>query len=106
MKTIEEKAKECADKVIGNEQKGIAYYAFKSGVEFAQRWIPYPSKEIPELNKDYLIKRNILGVEEIDIMTFRNTKEVGQVFTKIIYADGMEGLQISPVTHYRQIELP
>lgn len=78
---------------------------FRNGVEFAQRWIPFPSKEIPELNKDYLVKHNILGTEVIEIMTFRNTKEVGQVFTKIVSMGSMDGLQIYPVTHWRPIEL-
>lgn len=106
MKTIEEAADECKKKFNGTWEQGEYFkLGFEAGVEFVQRWIPYPSKEIPELNTDYLVKYNILGAESIDIMTFRNTKEIGQVFTKIVSENGMDGLQIYPVTHWRPIEL-
>lgn len=59
MKTIEQAARESADKAWGeldeftSDKDGEFYYqhteAFKAGVEFAQRWIPV-TEDIPDEN--------------------------------------------------------
>lgn len=84
---------------------------FKSGGDFVNkywqektRWIPYPSKKLPEIGRDYLAKYSVLGDEKIEILTFRNTKELGQVFTKEVEIDGFLGIRILPVTHWKEIE--
>jgi hypothetical protein len=87
MKTIDEAAKEI-DKVVN----GKLSTAFKSGVAFAQRWIPI-EEELPENFSSVIVRDN--GQSPVrSIALFQDHK---------FYPDFL--LESHQVTHWRPIEL-
>jgi len=101
MKTIEEEAKQYADKTYDiyamlyseddlNANKENLIKDFKAGVEFAQRWIPI-EEELPPVNRTVLIEYDdaIVGV-------LKYKKYIG--FTS--YRS-----DLSKITHWRPINL-
>lgn len=85
MKTIEEAASECYQNSGGDINHEYFKDIFKSGVEFAQRWIPV-EEELPEKGDEVLTKTSD---EWYRLITF------GSV--------GYKGFP-SQVTHWRPIE--
>lgn len=82
MKTIEQAARESADKAWGeldeftSDKDGEFHYqhteAFKAGVEFAQRWIPV-EEELPEIEiEPYQIECKVKINGQIEIYWIEN----------------------------------
>ena len=104
MKSIEEAAKERAglkkNQRIDDEEKYYnghlceKYFCFKSGVEFAQRWIPV-EEELPETNEFYESKiclvKNTYG--NVNVARYYSN-------TKLWYFNSSDFV----VTHWRPIE--
>ena len=100
------------ENLSGEEMPYLVSGAYKEGIEFTNKhwqektkWIPFPSKKMPELYKDYLVKYDLLGKKCVDIMTFRNTERLGQRFIKIVDMGLGDGVVSYPVTHWKEIEL-
>ena len=101
MKTIEEEAKEYASKVAGvvvpgtvitytiEELNSFSESDFKSGVEFAQRWIPV-EEELPPIGIEVIVKERF---NEHEIYAFNSTR------------DRLIKCQDNCITHWRPIEI-
>ena len=55
MKTIEDAARDYAESFEDNDYTIETEFAFKAGVEFAQRWISV-EEELPEVSKQVIVK--------------------------------------------------
>ena len=100
MKTIEE-----AEKEVWVKDLDVTDF-FRSGVEFAQRWIPV-EEELPEIGKEVLIKVNDLtcsnhpnGVLMLDYVVSISHNKKG-FRCEVDYS----GKTKEKVTHWRPIEL-
>lgn len=94
MKTIEEAAKEYADKTwVISENREWDTNDFKAGVEFAQRWIPI-EEESPEKGVYVLCKVNtylpFIGNYSGEEMFFKSAEDP---YTRIL------------ITHWRPIDI-
>lgn len=105
MKTIEEKAKEYAEKKFesiaplydldSNDIKKLFESVFKAGVEFGQRWIPV-EEELPEVGELVQIKFNLLN----EHLHFDHDKVIDVNGNKMFE---IEQIMVN-VTHWRPIE--
>ena len=105
MKTIEEAAKdfekENGEKIwFENDQMGSALCieSFKSGVDFAQRWIPI-SEEKPEKQGHYFVKVLNSFPKNCDVMVAEFYDD-----NHVFYCEHSDS-SIHDVTHWRPIEL-
>lgn len=102
MKTIDEAAKEAG--LVNRMAKTNIENAFKSGAEFAQRWIPV-DEELPEINETVLIN-NRFDFKGVGCFDGSNWK-----FYTIEHVDGCLKCKkytlenFTKITHWRPIEL-
>ena len=101
MKTIKEAAKEHGRKVSPQSEWTAwnSEISFKSGVEFAQRWIPV-EEELPEIGEKVQVKLLIIGNKTTDVDHDRLILKDGK--TWMFDVEQMAGIA---VTHWRPIEL-
>ena len=91
MKTIEEEAKEQANALKIYSSKQDFEKGFKSGVKFAQRWIPI-EEELPESDGKYLVLRS--NGDWTSTYFQKSTNSFANYYSDLHY-----------FTHWRQIEI-
>lgn len=99
MKTIEEAALEYGA-AMGNPQKPInaTYDGFKSGVEFAQRWIPV-EEDLPISQGHYFVKCKTSFPKNCDVVVAEFYED-----NNTFYSESGDH-PIKDATHWRPIEL-
>ena len=93
MKTIEDAARDYAESFEDNDYTIETEFAFKAGVEFAQRWISVED-EPPTLGVPVICKYNLFGKEHYWSGTFYTEERVMHFIKKHLM-----------ITHWRLIEL-
>jgi len=109
MKTIEEAAREYADSIWGEnyitECKNYHSDGFKSGVEFAQRWVPI-EEELPEQGNNVLVKllkpdyNSSIKDATVESITIAYVNCYNQFIISM-----MNNWESDFITHWRPIEL-
>jgi len=99
MKTIEEVAKEYASNLSSSEVFQIQHGKdFKSGVEFAQRWIPV-EEDLPTKQGCYLVKCKNSFPKNCDVVVAEFYED-----NHVFYSESGD-YPIKDATHWRAIEL-
>jgi len=103
MKTIDEAAKEFSSSMIWEKETPINRipFTFKSGVEFAQRWIPI-EEELPQHRIAVFVK---MIDRNIPILATLNTNDMCWYFYDYSDNEWYGFASVKKITHWRPIEL-